>query len=442
MRRVAHGTVYFPPPASERVAHLMKVQSSAVRTAYQFMRRTKHTGNEVKKHVKIRYMAELNQRYVGDACGIASQMRGVPSVIFGGKRAWKDLQEGRLTKEQWQARRNAMLYSRGDKTKNGNPNIRIVGNKVLVNDPSKRGLWLEGKLFLPAKFKPNWSCYDVRLKRCEDGVTKVMISWDEEPAPVVTASISQGVLGVDCNPDGLGVTETDAHGNLRHQHYEKEQRIQFSRAGKRTHDVRMLAVRLVAFAAVVGKPIVLEKLRFWHGKQQGKKFNRMRHNFLHRQMLEALKSRAEKVGVEVVEVEPAFTSILGKLKYQDMYSLKSHTAAAMVIARRGMGFVERQTFTDTLRGLGGSRVDLEGDTRLHTLKPKAWSWMRGCFLRPKNSRAHSPVSGSGNSAGIGDNPGASRRDESGSTTGRSRHPASAEVLVVDEMTTVEVFPTS
>ena len=37
---------------------------------------------------------------------------------------------------------------------------------------------------------------------------------------------------------------------------------------------------------------------------------------------------------------PAFTSIAGILKYQDQYSLNRHTAAALVIARRGYGIME------------------------------------------------------------------------------------------------------
>lgn len=421
MRQVAHGVVYFKPEVLERVRHLMKVQSSAVRTAYQFMRRTNHVGNEVRKHVKIHYMADLSQRYINDACGIASQMRNKPSVIFGGKRAWQDLQRGKITKEQWQERRNSMLYSRGDKTHRGNPNIQIVGTRILVNDPSRRGHWIEGDIFIPEKFNFDPSCYDVRL-RCRDGKVVAQITSETAAAPIVTKPASEGTVGVDCNPDGVGLAKVGPDGNLLQHRYEKEQRIRFASKNKRTNDVRLLAGRVVALALAVSKPLVLEKLRFWKGKQVGRKFNRMRHNFLHQQMLEAIKSRAARMGVEVVEVNPAYTSILGKLKYMDMYSLNNHTAAAFVIARRGMGIKERQTFTDTLRGLGGSRVDLEGDTRSHTLKPKSWSWMQG-FLASETSRAHSPATGTRNPAGIGGDLGEVPRGEPGSITGRSRRAA-------------------
>jgi IS605 OrfB family transposase len=404
----------------------MLVQSSAVRSAYQFMRRTGHVTNEVKKHVKTRYMADLNQRYVSDACGIAAQMRDKPSVIFGGKKAWKNFQSGELAKEDWQQRRNSLLYSRGDKTKKGNPNIRVVKDKILINDPAARGLWIEGKFWMPAKFKPNWSCYDVRLKWVGEDKFKVSISWDELAPHVITTSPSNGTIGVDCNPDGVALVEVNSDGNLLDHRYEKEQRIQFACEGKRTYDVRQLAIQVVDYAVKVRKPLVLEELRFWGGKQRGAKFQRMKHNFLHRRILDAIKSRAASEGVEAIEVNPAFTSVLGLLKYAGMYSLNRHTAAALVIARRGMEIKERQTFTDTLQGRGGSRVKLEARSRNHALKPKAWSWMKDSFLRPKNSRAHSPVSGSSNPAGTGDNSGEIPGGESGSTTGQSRHPTAAK----------------
>jgi len=398
----------------------MKIQASATRAAYQFMRRTGHVANEVKKAIKGNYMAELNQRYLGDACGLAAQKRSTPSVIFGGKPAWRDLQRGKLSKEDWVQKRNSLLYSRGDKTKRGNPNIRIQGNKILVNDPSEKGKWIEGKFWMPKKFAFNPDCYDVRLIY-RKGQIDVKISSEFLTPRTVTKPVSQGAIGIDCNPDGLAVVETNAQGQLVHHHYENEQRIRFAKKNKRTYDIRLLAIRVVLFAFLTGKPLVLEALKFRAGKQKGPKFNRMSHNFLHRQMLDAIRSRATKMGVEVVEVNPAFTSVLGKLKYQDMYSLNVHTAAALVIARRGQGYLESQRFTDKLFGLGGSRVKLEAGTREHTLRPKAWSWLKDEFLKPKNSRPHRATSGSCNDAGKGGNLGEIPRDESSTITGRRGH---------------------
>ncbi len=40
-------------------------------------------------------------------------------------------------------------------------------------------------------------------------------------------------------------------------------------------------------------------------------------------------------------LNPAFTSVIGMIKFMPQYGLNSGTAAAMVIARRGMGMSER-----------------------------------------------------------------------------------------------------
>jgi len=86
----------------------------------------------------------------------------------------------------------------------------------------------------------------------------------------------------------------------------------------------------------------------------------MKANFAYRQTPNAIKSRAAREGVPLVEVQPAVTSILGNLKYARPYSLNRHTAAALVIGRRGAGFLERQDFTVTQDGSGSERLILEG----------------------------------------------------------------------------------
>ena len=58
-------------------------------------------------------------------------------------------------------------------------------------------------------------------------------------------------------------------------------------------------------------------------------------------MISAIKSRAEKMGVAVFEVNPAYTSQIGKMKYMKRFGISIHEAASFVIARRAMGFKEK-----------------------------------------------------------------------------------------------------
>lgn len=385
MRKVIHGEVYFKPEIKARILELMKSQCSAIHSAFQAIHKYEQTGNAVKKYVKINFMKYLNQRYISDACVIAS---GIESdyALFGGKKAWKELQTGNITKEQWIQQRNNQLYSQGDVTKSGNPNIRIKDGKIFVNEPTERGRWLGGSVFIPSKFK-NWNstCYDARLTY-KNNKFKIMVSFEVETPELVITSKINGAIGIDTNPDRLAIAETDKSGNLLNHYSVKLQRIQFAQKEKREYDIQVAAKEIVLEALRLGKPIVIEKLNFnKKNKSKGKgtkKFKRMKHNFLHRKLTEAIKVQAIKQGVLVEEVNPAFTSILGKLKYRGMFSLSSHDSAALVIARRGMGFRERQTFNIIKDSEKSGYWNLEGRRYSKNIGTKALDYLKECFLTP------------------------------------------------------------
>lgn len=413
MRIVAHGTVWFDELTEQRVLELMRAQSSASRSAYQAIHKHHLVGNDVKKYVKKNYMTLLNQRYIADAVSRVAAIEN-DKVVFGGRKLWDDLISGDIAAEEWRQQRNDQLYSRGDRTKDGNPNLRVVGDKLLVNDPENRGKWLEGKLFIPEKWKPSLACYEVRLLYLT-GRFEVKVSWEELDPPKMQTH--GGAIGVDINPDGVAVCGVSSDGNLLEHHYDKAQRIQFAEKGKRDHDVKELAKTVVAQAKQIGKQLVIEKLSFKQRKA-ARKFQRTKHNFLHRQITQAVKLRAVKEGVPVVEVNPACTSILGQLKYQKPFPLNRHTAAALVIARRGMGFLERRDFTCAPEDSENSRLNLEGRGFETALTWKAYSFLVACGLKKKSARLTASELAAGSRPATDSSTGETPVGESNSTTGR------------------------
>jgi len=375
IRKVAHGTAWFEN--NSRIFELMKYQCSATRSAYQVIHKHKLKNNDVKIYVKKNYMNNLNQRYVADSCSLA---KGIihESSIFGGKKLWDKLIKKNITKEQWRQIRNNQLYSRGDKTKKGNPNIRIQDDKILINDPKERGKWIEGKFWMPNKFEIDLNCYDVRLIY-KNNKFEVKISWEEEAPELIQHE--SGMIGIDCNPDGVALAETNEHGNLIKHFYIKKDRIQYARKEKRNYDIYQIAKQVVDYALKTKKRIALERLSF-RKKKSYKKFNRMSHNFVYRKLLQAIKSRAAKYSIEVKEINPAFTSVLGLLKYKKMYSLNRHTAAALVISRRALDIKERKDFKVKLHKKKKDILNLEGRGISIALTQKAWSWLQDKFLKP------------------------------------------------------------
>ena len=161
--------------------------------------------------------------------------------------------------------------------------------------------------------------------------------------PVVTDK-SRGAIGVDLNADHLAVAETDASGNCL-----SAWRVPLVTYGKSQHQAEAIigdaVARVVDYAREVGKPIVIERLDFRRKKAafegQSRKYNRMLSSFSYGKIKAYFVSRGYRQGVEVHQVNPAYSSVIGRVKFMERYGLSVHQAAALVLARRLLGCSER-----------------------------------------------------------------------------------------------------
>lgn len=102
-----------------------------------------------------------------------------------------------------------------------------------------------------------------------------------------------------------------------------------------------LAFELCKWAQYYKIPLVIEDLSFANAKRMidtNKKYKRMINNFPYGKFRDALNTRASNVGVDVIAVNPAYTSIIGQFKFMRKYGLSSHGSAACAIARKGLNF--------------------------------------------------------------------------------------------------------
>ncbi len=107
----------------------------------------------------------------------------------------------------------------------------------------------------------------------------------------------------------------------------------------RVHHPRRIAKRL-------GVPIVSEKLDFSKKKQSLKdwddpRYARMLASFAYATFDAALASACLRDRVAHRRVNPAYTSIIGRVKFARRYGLSVHDAASLIIARRAMACSER-----------------------------------------------------------------------------------------------------
>ena len=172
---------------------------------------------------------------------------------------------------------------------------------------------------------------------------RVFVSTDMRDVPVVTDR-RRGAIGVDLNADHLAVADTDASGNCINAW-----RVPLVTYGKNTNQAEALigdaVASVVQYAREVGKPIVIEKLDFRQKKAvlegESRRYSRMLSSFAYGKIKAYFLSRGYRQGVEVKQVNPAFSSIVGRVKFMERYGLTVHQAAALVLARRLLGCSER-----------------------------------------------------------------------------------------------------
>ena len=181
-----------------------------------------------------------------------------------------------------------------------------------------------------------------RFKR--DGKGWRVFATTELPEVAITTDRRRGAIGVDLNADHLTVAETDASGNCLNAW-----RVPLVTYGKSQSQAEAIigdaVASVVEYAREVGKPIVIEKLDFRQKKAvlegESRRYSRMLSSFAYGKIKAYFISRGYRQGVEIYQVNPAYSSIIGRVKFMERYGLSVHQAAALVLARRLLNCSER-----------------------------------------------------------------------------------------------------
>ena len=358
-----------------RILTLMRKFSSMVRFAYKRLMEGAER-KELKKLLSRKY--GINTRYSGDAILLAQQTldscverrQNPKKIVFGSRELFEQLKKKHLTgkrrdelRQKWEERRYGTLYSRGEKSKEGNLNIRLVNLNnqwhLRVNIGSGEYVW--ARVIRSAKRKTDkwvgfisdiehaektgdWFPYTVRLK-LRNGKIYAQFS-REEKLPEVAITKDNGVIGIDINayPFHLALVHTTKDGNL-----EKYQRINLDKllegsSEKRDYLSWQVAHQVVEIAKRERKAIVVENLEKLPKGRRGDGLPKLRQKlqkWIYKGVLQKIEIVARRNGIQVSKVNPAYTSIVGKLKYAPLYNIDKDTAGSYVIARRGLGFKER-----------------------------------------------------------------------------------------------------
>lgn len=175
------------------------------------------------------------------------------------------------------------------------------------------------------------------------------------PAALGRTDAFRGAIAADVNADHIAWAMIDRHGNpVRGRSGRIALPLRGKSAGHRTTLIGNAARDLVAIAAEAGLPLVLERLDFRLKKramaERGAGYARMLSAFAYAAIQRTVRRRAAAAGVELVDVNPAYTSLIGRTNYAKRYGLSAHVSAAVAIARRAARFSERISHIHGSRG--------------------------------------------------------------------------------------------
>lgn len=339
-----------------RGRHQMALQRQVTRAKERL--KTQRSRN-ARHHVKRR-VASLTAR-------LSVANRSKPSLCFGSRRLFRAqfaLEENSyirhdVWKSEWTAQRSAQFYCLGSKSEPcGNYTCTIL-NASFENGVCRATLrlrlpnaapWNGDYLHVPVQFS-----YDVTAIQHALAVGQainyrfirrnakwyVQLSTKRTEVPIATDR-SRGALGIDLNPGRLSIGQIGADGNAIDV-WDDHTFLHRRRTQQVTQTLSEAVCRVVTHARNLRLPVVIEKLDFTRKKQElgTAKGNRRLSNFAYAKFHALMASRCAKEGVELITVNPAYTSVIGIAKFAVGYGLSRHGAAAVAIARRGLGFSEK-----------------------------------------------------------------------------------------------------
>ncbi len=280
-------------------------------------------------------------------------------VLFGSRKRYRQKDQNDVDLQKWkedfyfQRHHTFSLPGRHD-ARGGNFLAKLVNGNLMVTGIDGRCFTFLNfqlarlneeyqKLLLATGKERKAVCYNFTLHKDKKGRKYVLVS---AIIPLenkyVNDSFASGCVSMDLNADHVALADLDEHGN-----YLSSKVIPFWLEGKTSGQVSEILGRVMAkvggFCTERKKPLVMEDINLTlkrNGlKYGGKKRNRRISLFAYRKMTAYLYNQSFKQGFAVFQVDPAYTSQMGKHLFMRKYGISIHEAAAYAIGLKGMGML-------------------------------------------------------------------------------------------------------
>jgi len=304
-------------------------------------------------------------------------------VIFGGKKLFIQRCQGKISQDEFQAKRMMPMLRTGQANANGNSKFTILNGTSILFKPTRK-IHVEIKLpFLKKKLKKEVE----KLKLLQDGkaipITYqldckfIYLSYDD--ALVNKADEYRGkrnrIMSIDLNPNYIGYSIIDwkgangfhlvSNGMFDFSHFSmkskelKHLKWELKKLGKdgeerkqiivsklkhlnnqRDHETIEIAIKLFnLFRGFNCSILGIEDLSIVSkDNEKGKNYNRLINNeWLRNWLVNQLEKRINRIGARVVKVLPNYSSFVGNLVYSNL-NLPDSILSSIEIGRRAFEF--------------------------------------------------------------------------------------------------------
>lgn len=281
----------------------------------------------------------LNGRYAKDAI---YSIRELPShMTFGGLPNQRLREQGRITNAEYKKRRNGILLSRGEKSKQGNLNLRLNIQEMTLRITCPRRpraqRWIYPKLFIPPKYLAKYQQYlagahpyMVVLKRRDNDagfeirITIMMECPIHEPVKrLLTLDVNAGHTDFAVVDKQQG--QVLALGKFNHHE------TQYTRHTRREELLHQMTEKIGNIAAHYEAEVVVGHLNTRKYKAPNKQATRKVRQMPQYKFRQILGQKLTRRGIKVTKRSEAYTSKMGK-ELAVACGLDVHKCAAALFA--------------------------------------------------------------------------------------------------------------
>ena len=172
----------------------------------------------------------------------------------------------------------------------------------------------------------------------------VIVAISYENSAIITRK-ERGVIGIDFNKGFINICEIDEKGNIVSI---EKLKYPFEKAGITDAGLADVISKVCKKSIKTGKSVVIEDLSFESKKRKikkaitstEKKRIRILHSLPYSKYLKIFDNLTFNRKVELIKINPAYTSRIAEKKFCKQMKLNIHNGAAYVIARKGMGITD------------------------------------------------------------------------------------------------------